>query len=365
MPSNFTGTLNSNAIFGALFNMIQSQEVFGDNIASTTSSLVDRARVDGSLYGDTKLYYSTDCLASTEWGNDAEAQNLLVLHRPPAPEVQAITLDVFRQISLTLDNYLTKQAFADEGAFSAFNSMMMGWMSDTKRIYDATTYNVYIGTTETDVGAQTQTINVGTEPANGEADVEAYNRMKAQAVATAMADLLVAIKDPSRDFNDYGHMRSWNPEDLIVVWNADVYNELRKLDMPTIFHNDGLIDKFGEEVLPGKYFGTVNTTSGTTTATNLTVRALKEGIIGNKHYFAGELLDGSVTYEANTTYTTDSTVAFKIIHKRSVPYMSSFEVGTSFFNAKSLTENHYLTFGRNTLDYLQNYPLITVRLTNA
>lgn len=362
---NFTGTLNTNEIFGALYNMIISQEVLGDNIASTTSSLVDKARVDGTLYGDQKIYFSTDCLASTEWGNDAEAQNLLVLHRPQAPDVQAITLDVFRQISLTLDSYLTKQAFSDEGTFSAFNSMMMGWMNDTKRIYDATTYNTYIGTTETEEGKQKMTINVGAEPENGEAEVEAYNRLRAQAVATAMADLLVAIKDPNRDYNDYGHMRSWDAEDLIVVWNSEVYNELRKLDMPSIFHNDGLIDKFGEEVLPGKYFGTVNTEGGTTPATNLTVRALKEGIYGTKHLFAGELLDGSVAYEANTTYTEDNTIAFKVVHKRSVPYMSAFEVGTSFFNAKSLTTNHYLTFGRNTLEYLQDFPMITARITSA
>ena len=38
---------------------------------------------------------------------------------------------------------------------------------------------------------------------------------------------------------------------------------------------------------------------------------------------------------------------------------------TSFFNAKSLTENHYLTFGHNSLEYLKNYPMITVRVVKA
>ena len=61
---NFTGRLNSNEIFGALYNMIIGQEVFADNIKG--SDLVDQARVDGSLYGDTKLYYSTDALTSAE-----------------------------------------------------------------------------------------------------------------------------------------------------------------------------------------------------------------------------------------------------------------------------------------------------------
>ena len=54
-------------------------------------------------------------------------------------------------------------------------------------------------------------------------------------------------------------------------------------------------------------------------------------------------------------------IAFKVIHKQSVPYMSAFEVGTSFFNPRSLTENHYLTFGYNTLEYLKDKPFITAR----
>ena len=76
----FLGTLNSNEIFSALFNMIISQEVFADNIGKH-QTLVDKARVDGGLYGDTKLFYATDALKSAPWGNDAEATNLLALDR--------------------------------------------------------------------------------------------------------------------------------------------------------------------------------------------------------------------------------------------------------------------------------------------
>ena len=106
--ATFNGQLHPNEIFGALYNMIISQEVFADNIKG--SDLVDQARVDGGLFGDTKLYYSTDALASSAWGNDAEATNLLELHRPEVPECQAIVLDKFRQIRLTVDNYLSKRA---------------------------------------------------------------------------------------------------------------------------------------------------------------------------------------------------------------------------------------------------------------
>ena len=110
-------TLTANEIFTTLANMIISQEVFADNIGKH-QTLVDKARVDGGLYGDTKLYYATDVLKSNEWGADLEAGNLLSLDRPADPKVQSIKLDKFRQIRLTIDNYLTKRGFATEGAFA-------------------------------------------------------------------------------------------------------------------------------------------------------------------------------------------------------------------------------------------------------
>lgn len=359
--ANFNGQLRSNEIFAALYNMIISQQVFADNISDTFSELADRFRVDGSLYGDTKLYYSTDVLKSAPWGNDAEAANLLALYRPKAPECQAITLDVFRQICLTVDNYLSKRAWGTEGAFSEFNSVMLGWIRDTKRVYDATLVNSYVGTAETKVGLQDQSITFQ----EVEGDLEATNRLEGQAIAEKIANLMIQLRDPSRDFNDYGNLRSYRPEDIVVVWNSDFYNKILKVDLPTIFHRDGLVDKLNDYYLPSRYFGKVNTAGGTVPASNTTIRSLIETdyTVSKQtyHVFPGDLLPSGATYTANTTYTNDDTIICKIMHKNSIPFMSAFEVGTSFFNSKSLTETHYLTWGHNTLSYLQNYPMITLR----
>ena len=363
MP-NFNGQLRSNEIFAALYNMIISQQVFADNIYDTKASLVDMARVDGSLYGDQKLYYATDVLKSAPWGNDAEAANLLNLYRPEAPEVQSIVLDVFRQICLTVDNYLSKRAWGTEGAFSSFNSIMLGWIRDTKRVYDSTLYNTFIGTAQSTEGLQSQTITLSTETVDGASDVESLARIQAGQIAEAMANLLVNLEDVSRDYNDYGNLRSYNADDLVFVWNSAIVNKIEKRDLPTIFHKEGLMDKFAQYTLPARYFGNVNTAGGTTAASNTTIRSLIETDYGDKHVFPGDLLPASTAYTANTTYTVDPTIAFKVMHKRSVPYMSAFEVGTSFFNPKSLTETHYLTFGHNTLEYLKNYPFITVKVAN-
>ena len=382
MPA-FTGTLNQNEIFGAIYNMIISQQVFADNIYDTKATLSDMSRVDGSLYGDTKLYYSTDVLKSIPWTNDAEAQNLLELHRPEAPECQAITIDQFRMIALTVDNYLTKRAFSTEGAFSAFNSQMLSWMRDTKRVYDSTMFNSFVGThtagLEDDGAGAKQNVSV---PLPAEPDgvddynTEAYNRIVAQTIAQSMADLLVDLEDVSRDLNDYGNLRSYNANDFRFVWNSEWVNKIKKLDLPMIFNKEGLLDKFAEHTLPARYFGNVNTSGGTTSNVNITIRSLiekdyntvkpdKPGYDAKKHIFPGDLLPTNTAYEANETYTEDGSIIFKVYHKDAVPFMTAFETGTEFFNPRSLTETHYLIWGYNDLEHLKNYPFITAKATVA
>lgn len=353
--ATFNGQLNSNEIFAALYNMIISQQVFADNIASTGSELVDMARVDGSMYGDTKLYYSTDVLKSTKWGNDAEAANLLALHRPDAPKCQAIRLNVFRQIALTVDDYLSKRAWGDEGAFSSFKSVMLGWMGDTKKVYDATTFNAFVGTAKS--GVATENVEVDVTTAVGDATGESAARIEAGVIAEEIAKLITNLKDITRDYNDNGQLRSYNISDLVFVWNSDAVAKIEKRDLPSIYHKD-IVDKLGEYVLPARYFGAVNTAE--TQGNGTTIRSLVEQDIGANHYFAGDIIKAADKAPAGTSYTVNPNILFKVMHRSSVPYMSAFEVGTSFFNAKSLTDNRYLTFGHNTLEYLKQYPFVTV-----
>lgn len=365
----FTGVLNANEIFAALYNMIISQQVFVDNIKSTSNTrLVDKARVDGSLYGDTKLYYATDALKSAPWGNDAETTNLLKVYRPKAPKCQKITLNIFRQISLTVDFYLTKRAWSNEGVFGEFNSTMLAWLRETKKVYDSTTYNAYIGTAKSAATVNTYEITVN-----------AGGNSLGENVAKGIADLLDDMEDVTRDFNDYGFLRTYDASEVKVVWSNTYVNSMKKIDLPSIFHNDNLVAKLTDDKINHRYFGNVNTSSGTTSSTNTTVRSLYEmdyevasadadsraelNPEDNKYYvhvFGGDLLPNSTSYEADETYTEDSSIIGKVLIKYP-PFMSSFMVGTSFFNPKALNENHYLTWGHNTLEYLENYPFIELK----
>ena len=369
-------TLTANEVYNTLANLIISQQVFADNL-SKHQTLVDKARVDGGLYGDTKLYYATDVLKSVEWGaakgreqEQAEAKNLLDLDRAEDPEVQAIKLDIFRQIRLTVDNYLTKRAFADEGTFASFNGVMLGWMQETKKVYDGTLYNVFIGTTETNVGKQI--VNI---------DIAADQNSAGENIAKAMADLFTEMADYTRDFNDYGYLRSYGDSEIKVIWNSKYFNQVKKIDLPSIFHDDALQSVFAGDVLPARYFGRAvaasdkgsnkvinandvyDPTKGTLRSKiekEVTISATVYHVFPGDELPTGSTVGASKNFEEAEVYVETEDVICKVVTKLP-PYMSAFETGTSFFNPRSLTENHYLTFGHNTLQYLKNYPFITVK----
>lgn len=387
-----TYTLNANEIYASLFNMIIAEQVFADNIKGRNSKLVDLARAEVGLYGDSKNYWSTDVLKSHAWGNDSEATNLLALDRGPAPKGQKIVIDIFRQIRLTTDQYLSKRAWMTEGSFGQFISVMKGWISETKKVYDETTYNTFIGTAYSGATINTLSIDL-TTALTGLSGVEKA-KMQAMVISQNLADLFDDLGDVSRKYNAYNFLRSYAEEDIKVVWNKKYINQIRKVDLPTIFHKDGLMEKFTEYSLPSRYFGTILTatnistysastpasgkpidsddgsyTPGTNNA-NGTVRTLNEVDVtvgGNAyHLFAGDEIPSGATvkaggdFELGTVYIEDATVICKVMTKIP-PYMSAFQVGTNFFNPRSLTDTNYLTFGHNTLETIIDSAYVTVK----
>lgn len=348
----FTGTLKPNKIQSALFNMIISQDVIGGSIKANYN-LVDKARVDGSMYGDTKLYIDTPTLVSVPWVQDSEeALNLLKTFRPAAPKTQAITLDVFRQVAVTKDEYLSKQAFGTEGAFTQYQSILDSRLNKTKEVYDNTTYNAFFGTV---AGVKEKEVEISSITATG---VE-KTRLSAEMIAQKVADLIADMKDYGYEYTKNGFLRAFGDEDIHVVWNTAYINEIRKVSLPNIYHKDGLIDKFGEDQLPSRFFGSVVKNKVEAGSNKGTYRSLIEQVIGGKHYFAGEKIDANVEIPAGTSYLENPNIICKVYTKLP-PYMSAFNVGTSFFNASNLSTNMYQTWGHNTLEALDSEAIVTV-----
>lgn len=374
MPA-FTGSLNVNEIQSSIYNMIIGQYINTRNINNTYNTLLNMARRNVGLYGDQELHYATDAYRTYEYNPDTTEQcNVLAVHRPPAPKCQAIQLNNARYIPVTIDDYFTKRAFMSESAFSDYNAVIVQWLRDTMEIYLTTMYNAFIGTNETNVGQQVQTIDLSDmiSTATSASDNEAANRLRAVFIGEKIANILVSLSDPiqGKNFNDYGFYRSWNPDDLVIVWNSAYFNQIRKVDLVTIFHDEGIVDKLEEKyVLPETYFGTVNTSSGTATASNTTVRALVEKeytVSGTKyHVFPGELIPNGAAYLANETYTVNPDIICKIMHKESVPVLDGVEGEKVFINGRNWSENRYLHFLVNTPEHLKDMPFITVKNVTA
>ena len=350
MPA-FTGQLNANEVYASLFNMIISQNVASDRL-ETGDSLVGKARVDGSLYGDTKLYYFADILKTHAWGGDSEATNLLALDRGPAPATQAIQLNVFRQIRLTLDDYLSKRAWLNPASFGEFTSVLAAYMNKTKDIYDETVYNVYMGTTASAESDQNETVTL----------TGATAEQRAKLIAEKVANIIASLKKPSRKFNDLKQMTKFSEDQIKIVWNSKFVNEIRKVDLPAIFHNEGLVDKFAEDVLNEDYFGgTISSKVAAAGEFSAEEQDFTKAGSNPIHCIAGE--EAPVGYTGKV-YAKDDDVICKIVVKLP-PFMSAFEVGSEFYNPRALTKTRYLTWGHNTVEYLKGYPFITLKAVDA
>jgi len=370
----FVGALNTNEVFASLYNMIISLQVFDAGISGLENEIYSKRRVDGTMYGDTKLYVSTDMLKTYAWdGTDTPGgYNLLTLHRPPTPAEDAIIIDQYRQIPVTVDEYLTKKAFEGEGSFSQFNGVILSWLYMTKEMYEHTYFTSNLIVSALANAKSYATITLHTAPTN----VAGYDAIKwrAQEMFRILADKLKELKEPSRSYNDLGFMRNYNADNFDIVVPLGVLSQVEVHDIPFLFNPDV---KVSIKEVHWKYFGAINGTADSTAASNTTVRSLIETDYGTPavHVMPGDLLPNSTAYAKNTTYTATYTATptwgadfpILLINKRDYPIMSAFTVGTSFFNARNLNTNHYLTFGHNKVydAHLREHALlkITVDLT--
>ena len=396
--ANFTGSLNSNEFYNNLFNAYKLIQTFADGLSGLDRGLASRFKVDGGMYRDKSVWTDMDILSSREW--DPSDTNVLAQEQKVSPVQQEIVLDEKRQIGLTTDRYLTARAWGSEDAFNQFNSVVQAQVGSTEKVFEQRLVNVAVGTMESSKGKQQVSVEIAALGASPTfAEIEAHNRVAASLIANKLADLFVDIKDSTRDYNDYGFMKAYSKDSLLVIWNSDYLNKIEKRDLPTMFHKDGLIS-FEGEVMPGRYFGTKK---GAGTADGVNDRAMCEykirvGSDGKysatgttiKNVFAGDVLPEGTPVVAEATaltkgkadftinnqklnleyystvhaYTPDNKIICKIVHKNSIKYLSGFQTSTEFYNTKNLSTNRYLTWMYSNPDYLRNYPLITVRETN-
>ena len=377
----FNGLLNSNEVYTSQYNMVLFIRTNGFGKGKGYSTLVDEAKEEGGKYGDMGLFYNVGLPRITPWhGRDYESAHLLDIEYQKMPAPQKIEINKFFKIVSTTDEFLSKRMYNDAGAFGFFISEIDAEISRAKRIYEQTTFNTYIGTAKSSVQADYE-IDITTARNNASTEEEA-NRLEAQVIGTKLADLEVELKDVSDKFNDYGETDLLDVDDLRLVLSSDYKNKITLTDLPTIFHKDGLEGAIFKNVtvIPAHYFGTVNTSA--TVGDGSTIYATRvldfnqtdptntydDGNLApqnpsydkKKYVVAGQLIPTGETAPAGCSYTVDTNVIGKVMHKDSVPFMVAWNIGADFFNPRGQSTNKYSIWGHNTLEYLKHYPFFNI-----
>mgnify|MGYP006978917919 CR=1 FL=1 len=364
--AQFSGTLNTNVWHNTLFNAYLLVKTISNTLA-IDNTYAARFREDADLYHDKFVYTDYNRLNVRDY--DINDTNVLAKEQIGEIKQQEIVVTEAKQIGFTSGPWLKKAAWQSEGSYNEFQSNLDATVDETRRMYEMQLMNVYLGAVlESSVGIQSKFIELPTVADNPEAEA----RIQAQTIALNIANYFDELKDPATDNNDNGFWHSYNPDDFYVVFNTQYRNKILKIDLPTIFDNAGLKSDFAGDALLAKYFGKLTAaTVKTTGVSNTTIRAVDEMDVTDtssvKHHVKpGQLMPNNVTISDGTTisiptYTVDSKIICKIVHKDGIKFLNAMETSTEFFNAKNLSTNRYATFAFALPAYLAAYPLITVR----
>ena len=356
--AQFNGQLNANAVLNvgvlqsSIFNMIISQDIIGGSIKNNYN-LVSRGLADAGLYGDTKLYYDSPNLTPVTWvQDDEEFLDVLKLHRPKAPKVQKLVIDTYKQVALTKDSVLSKQAFASEGAFTSYIGVIESRLNKAKEVYLNKMYNTFIGITKGYNAAGTEV--------KLEVNTAAGNNSTGENIAYAVQTLIDNIKDYSTEFTKNGFERAFGDEDINIIWNNKYKNAVLAIDAPSIFHNERIERTFDGDKLPARFFGDVNDHTTSVAGDRATHDLyLTTTTTGDTYVAAGDLIPAGLTITAGDAYTENSKIIAKVYTKLP-PLLQAFSVASDFYNARNLSTNMYVTWGHSTLETLDSEVCLTI-----
>lgn len=350
----FTGSLNQNSVLSTLYNMIIDMTVLTDNFKGT--DLYTKAVSNAGQYGDQVHFICSNPQSIQTWeGHEAESAKLLETNYNKEVKDEAVVIDQKFMSFTTTDEYESKKVFLGPGAFGAFVSLVKGFVSEAKNIHCALTYNAYVGTVTKTSDQAIRTITV--TPVEGE-DLSTT-------IAKELGKLIKRMNDYTTDYNSFGYLRRYSPEDIKVIFNSDYQVDAKYVNLPSIFHNEALKDIFtGFDDLNPRFFGDVN--ANATEGDGSTVRSLVEqditvtGGTTVKHYKPGDLIDDDYVAPAGTSYTTDGDIIGKVFIK--LPkYIMGWTASEEFHNARGLTNTQFLVWTESKPYALDAYPVITIK----
>lgn len=320
-------TLNANKFLGTITNLIAYAEV---------ANTIDRGRVgefinsfqDANVEnGDGKVIRSADLLTV----KDLSSTSTLLETNLPTVNEQYIPVTEFKTIPLTINQYLMRGAFVEEGQLANFVGYLMAVMEATKVAYLNT---AILGQLTGYTPAQdTQTVTVDMFNVTGLTDpaqLEAAERYNAKALQKALINTMNAMGYPTAKYNDLSQTE--------IIDNASLKLVIRQ--------NEN---------------------------TNMVVDSLAYLLNSGKITDAERWGETYAVPDEQFSSDADETIVAWLMDRKKIQFGYFYQVSTAFFDGSNLNENRWLQFAIyigvvNALPAVRfkaNYSLTPAALANA
>lgn len=307
-------TLQVNRFLGALTNLIAYSQVANTTEAGRVGDFVASFQDINVENGDGKVVLASDLLDV----NDLQGTSSLLSSNPPTVNEQYISVDNYKVIPMTINKYLMRGAFVEEGQLANFVGYLMSIMRATKTAYLSDeiikTLKNYEPTLETQV-LEIDVINTAglTDPMQ----LESAKRYNANVINEALIDLLNSMAFPTNKFNDLAYREIIDYSSMKFIVRSSTNSKILVNSLASLLNSDKITEaqRWGETfVVPDDQFDDMNA-----------------NIIG---WF---------------------------MHNKKVQFGYFYEVATEFFDASTLNQNDWLHFAYY-MGIIDAYPAVQIKL---
>lgn len=255
---------NQNEFLPNLINLVVVTRLNKTTNGKRINDLLESVYVDPIEYGDGELLITADTLSVKDY---SEASTLLQVNKPTLDEQYLSTTDK-KYITVTLNRYLMKGAFANEYSLSECISEIESMLEKTRNIY---CYKKVVtalqGWTPTKdgqpVNQDTQLVTINLIDTTGMTGQELIETEKANALKmyTTIRKYALNIQAPSRKYNELEYEEMYNAEDLNFYINEKFDTLLNTYAYASLLNSSKLdnIEQYRKSIIiPNEQFQTNN-----------------------------------------------------------------------------------------------------------
>lgn len=306
-------TLQVNKFLGALTNLIAYSQVADTMEEGQVGKFVASFQDINVENGDGKVVLASDLLTV----KDLSGTSSLLSSNPPTVNEQYVSVENYKVIPMTINRYLMRGAFVEEGQLANFIGYLMGMMQATKTAYLSEELIKEIEAYTPTQATQIVTINtINTTNLTDPMQLEAANRYNANAIQKAFIKALQAMSFPTSKFNDLSYKEVMDFKSLKLIIKAEQDVDIVVDSLAYLLNSDKITEaqRWGATyVVPEEQF------------------------------------------------TGDSEFVAWLMHNKKIQYGYFYEVATSFFDGSTLNQNDWLHFAFY-LDTINAYPAVCFKL---